>query len=245
MSRGGNHLTTAGPGSPLGALGVLARTPLHMRGTADVDTVTLELDTDSFLETCEDQFVIVHALLRYMAGWVVTVNRREGMLGPPSGDGSGPRRLLGGDLDLVERIFYLRRFPSFADASINALSQLARGLTEVHFEAGVPLWVKDDPSPYALLVVDGEIDCSGPEGGPRFRALPGWGLGHMEALAEVPRWYDAVTASRVVALHGTMEGLIDVFEDNTEMAMGFLALLARGILTYLDRRGPEAVPYPA
>jgi CRP-like cAMP-binding protein len=107
------------------------------------------------------------------------------------------------------------------------------------------LWRAGDPSPYALLVVEGEIDCRPPTGGPGFRACPGWGVGHMESLGELPRWYDAVTATRVIALHGPMEGLVDVFEDNTEMAMGFLSLLARGILSYMERTGRDGVPAPA
>ncbi len=244
VSRGDLELQSVGPGTPLGALGVLAGTPLGMLGVAQSDTVTLELESEAFLETCEDHFVIVHALLRYMARWVVEIERREGTQGPPPGGSGAPRRLLGGELDLVERIFHLRQFPVFAGASINSLAELSRGLTEVHFGAGVPLWKAGDPSPYALLVASGDIACTAPAGGPSFLATAGWGLGHMEALAEQPHWYSAVTATPVVALHGTMEGLIDVFEDNTEMAMSFLSLLARGILSYMERRGPDSVPQP-
>lgn len=244
VMRGAFEVAHAGAGTPLGALGVLARVPLGLRGTAETDTMTLELESETFLEVCDDHFVIVHALLRYMAQWVTEIERREGPQGPPPGGCQPPRRLLGGDLDIVERIFYLRQFPVFSGASINSLAELSRGLTEVRFDAGVPLWAAGDASPYALLVVAGEIQAEAPGGGPRFRACPGWGIGHMEALAEQPRWYSAVTATPLVALHGSMEGLIDVFEDNTEMAMGFLSLLARGILSYLDRRGRDAVASP-
>jgi CRP-like cAMP-binding protein len=245
MTRGDLEVSSAGPGTPVGSLGVLARMPLGLRGVAAEDSLTLELESDAFLETCEDHFVIVHSLLRYMARWAVEIERSEGPHGPPPGGCQPPRRLLGGDLDLVERIFYLRQFAIFSEASINALAELARGLTEVSFGADIPLWHAGDASPYALLVVEGEIDCHPPSGGPRFRACPGWGVGHLEALGELPRWYDAVTATPVIALHGPMEGLVDVFEDNTEMAMSFLSLLARGILTYMERKGRDAVPAPA
>ncbi len=244
VSRGDFELTNAGPGTPLGALGVIARIPLGLRGVAEADTLALELDSETFLEACDDHFVIVHGLLRYMARWVVEIETRAGPAAPPPGACRPPTRMLGGDLDIVERIFYLRQFSAFAEASINALAELSRGLTEVRFDAGVPLWTAGDPSPYALLVVDGEVACQAPEHGPRFRTCAGWGIGHMEALAEQRRWFSATTATPVVALHGSIEGLIDVFEDNTEMAMGFLSLLARGILSYMDRRGREAVPSP-
>lgn len=244
ITRGDFEVAISGPGTPTGALGVLARVPLGLRGVAEADTLTLELESETFLEACEDHFAIVHGLLRYMARWVVEIEQREGPQGPPPGACRPASRMLGGDLDIVERIFYLRQFSAFAEASINALAELSRGLTEVRFDAGIPLWKAGDPSPYALLVVDGEVECAAPDQGPRFRTCAGWGLGHMEALAEQRRWFSATTATPVVALHGPMEGLIDVFEDNTEMAMSFLSLMARGILSYLDRRGRDAVPSP-
>ena len=109
----------------------------------------------------------------------------------------------------------------------------------------MPLWSAGDAGPYALLIVEGAVECSVPGNGPRFLAGAGWGLGTMESLGELSRWHDATTASPVVALHGAMEGLIDVFEDNVEMAMSFLSLLARGILSYIERRGGAGVPPPA
>lgn len=244
VSRGEVEIISAGPGTPLGALGVLARVPLGLRGVALVDTMTLELENETFLEVCDEHFVILHALLRYMASWVTEIEQREGPQGPPRDGYRPPPRLLGGDLDIVERIFYLRQFAVFSGSSINTLVELSRGLTEVRFETGVPLWSAGDASPYALMIVDGEVRCEAPGNGPRFVALPGWGLGHMEALAQRPRWYSAAAATPIVALHGSIESLIDVFEDNTEMAMSFLSLLARGILSYLDRRGLDAVPSP-
>ncbi len=245
LTRGGAEVTIAGPGTPLGALAVLARAPMALRGTAELDTITLEIDSEALLEVCDDHFSVVHSLLRYVARWIVQIERGEGPQGPPPPDGRPARRLVEGELDLVERIFYLRRLPVFAQASINALAELSRGLTEVRFGDAVPLWSAGDASPYAILIVEGAVDCAVPGAGPRFRAGPGWGLGTMESIAELPRWHDATTVGPVVALHGAMEGLIDVFEDSVEMAMGFLALLARGILSHVERRGADGVPPPA
>ncbi|HET7291465.1 MAG TPA: cyclic nucleotide-binding domain-containing protein [Vicinamibacteria bacterium] len=244
LARGGHEISRAGPGTPLGALAVLARMPMAVQGTAETDTVTLEIDSDTLLEVCDDHFSVVHNLLRYIARWIVEIEKREGPQGPPVRHYRPVRRLVEGELDLVERIFYLRQFPVFSAASINALAELSRGLTEVRFGPGVPLWSAGDAGPYGLLVVEGTVDCSVP-GGPGFAAGQGWALGIMESIAEIPRWHDATTASPVVALHGATEGLIDVFEDSVEMAMNFLSLLARGILAHIERRGPAAVPQPA
>jgi hypothetical protein len=59
---------------------------------------------------------------------------------------------------------------------------------------------------------------------------PGTPLGSIEATAEVPRWYDAVTRTQVTALNGPNDGLIDVFEDNFGMAMDYTALMARWLM---------------
>src|SRR5262245_11517177 len=244
VTRGDELIMVADPGTPIGALAVLARVPMAMRAVAETDAVTLEIDSEALLEVCDDHFSVVHNLLRYIARWIVGIERGEGPQGPTATDCCLPARLAEGDLDLVERIFYLRQFRVFSTASINALAELSRGLTEVRFGSGVPLWSAGDAAPYALLVVEGSVECTVPGDGPRFVSGSGWGLGVMEAIGELPRWHDAVTASPVIALHGAMEGLIDVFEDNTEMAMSFLSLLARGILSYAERRGPAGVPPP-
>jgi CRP-like cAMP-binding protein len=245
LARGDSVVSVAGPGTPTGALAVLARMPMALRGTAEVDTLSLEIESEALLEVCDDHFSVVHALLKYVARWIVDIERREGPQGPPPARDAARQRLADGELDLVERIFYLRRFPVFSEASINALAELSRSLTEVRFGPAVPLWSSGDAAPYALLVVDGAVDCAIPGADVRFQAGAGWGLGTMESIAELPRWHDAATAGPVIALHGAMEGLIDIFEDNAEMAMSFLALLSRGLLSYVERRGPEGVPAPA
>jgi hypothetical protein len=55
-------------------------------------------------------------------------------------------------------------------------------------------------------------------------------------MAERPRWYTATTLTRATALQGSIEGLIDVFEDNFEMAMDYLAAMARDQTHLLELR---------
>ena len=69
----------------------------------------------------------------------------------------------------------------------------------------------------------------------RLRRQPGHALGSLDAVAEVPRWFDAVTETPVVALQANLQYLIDVFEDNFAMAMDYLAVQARWLLQILDR----------
>jgi CRP-like cAMP-binding protein len=80
------------------------------------------------------------------------------------------------------------------------------------------------------------------ESGVAFRAGPGTPLGASEMMAELPRWYDATAETPVAALQGSTEALLDVFEDNYEMARDYLALWARAVLgiieANLDAEGP-------
>ncbi len=236
-SRNGAAIAGGVPGTPLGALPVLARDAHGYQGVAETDTYALELDSDALLEVCEDHFVIVHQILRYLSQWVVEVEQH---LGSPRRPIALPfTRLASGELDLVERIFFLRQITPFARSSINALAELSRGLTEVQFRPSVPLWAEGDPAHYVLLIVEGEVGCVSARYGHSFQAGPGQAVAAMEAVAEVPHWFAATTLTPVTALHGTVESLIDVFEDNFEMAMDYAALLARGLLSFLEKAGPD------
>jgi hypothetical protein len=61
-------------------------------------------------------------------------------------------------------------------------------------------------------------------------------------MAERPRWFTASTETKVTALQGNIEGLIDVFEDNFEMAMDYLAVMARAQIRLLELHGSPTGP---
>jgi hypothetical protein len=92
------------------------------------------------------------------------------------------------------------------------------------------------------LILSGQVSAVSETHGLRFRPGPGYPLGSLESLSELPRWYSAVTETKVVALQGNSEALVDVFEDNFEMAMDYLAIVARGVLRI--RRGEGQGPLP-
>jgi hypothetical protein len=62
-------------------------------------------------------------------------------------------------------------------------------------------------------------------------------LGVLEGLAGRAHFFEAVTRTRVVVLQGHVEALLDVFEDNPEMAGDYLAVMSRWLL-----RAPERDP---
>ena len=53
-------------------------------------------------------------------------------------------------------------------------------------------------------------------------------------MAGVTRWYDAVCQTPVVALSGDVEILFDLFEDNPDVALAFLAQIAGVHLNALE-----------
>lgn len=232
MSRRGLRLGHANPGAAVGGLGVLTRDSDGIDALAEQDTLVLEVDADDVFEIMEDRFAILHHILREVSGEIVRLVKRL----PP---GSTPpfarsqEQGLPRDLDLVERILFLRQAPVFSKASINALAELSRGLSEVSFDPGVTLWREGEASGAILLLLSGRIRCT-TGSGLDFPAGPGVPLGAIDSVAELPRWFHALTETRVVALHADREGLIDVFEDNTDMAFEYLAVLAKSLLDMLE-----------
>jgi len=229
LSRQGRPVGRAGPGAGVGGLGLLARDEHGVNAVAETDTVTIAFDADSLLETFEDRFAIFHHVLRELCRRVVHRLQRE----RPAieGDGHQQRAPMASEepLDLVERIVLLRRSAPFTHSSLSALAELARGLHEVSYAPGELLWRRGEPWNGALLLLaDGVVDCTGDVY--RQQARRGVPLGSVEALAEEPRWYDAVAATPVLALRGHSSEMLDVLEDNVDMGLDLLASVARGLL---------------
>jgi hypothetical protein len=61
----------------------------------------------------------------------------------------------------------------------------------------------------------------------------------LEALAGERRWHDAVAETAGVLIELDVEDLIDMFEDNVDIALDYLAWLSRGTLELIESRlGP-------
>ncbi len=237
VSRGGRVLSRCGPGAGLGGLGVLAREPSRLDAVAESHVLSLELEPDAVQEIFEDHFNLYSHVLRetsrQLLDLLLAYPHAARELPTPRWPELGPR-----DLDLVERILLLRTVQVFRRASVNALAELSRGLTEIHFEPGMEIWRAGEPSGFLLLIVSGSMDCQFEAGG-GFSAGPGTPLGAIESIAERPRWFRAATQTPLVCLHGSVEGLRDVLEDNAEMAGDYLAVIASAALRILDGRFAE------
>jgi CRP-like cAMP-binding protein len=234
VARRGVRLGRMGPGDSVGGLEFLARDARGVDARAQGSVFALELEADALVEVFEDSFAVVHHILREVCGRVIDGVIRQphvtGLLRVPLAYTPQP------PLDFVERIRFLRQIAVFSRSSINALSELSRAMNEVRFDAGTELWRAGEPAHSVFLVVDGRVDCFIPSSNSRFDGLPGDPLGALDAMAETLRWYDATTATPVVALYGNTEGLLDVFEDNTEMALDYLAVMSGLMLQLVEAR---------
>lgn len=238
-SRRDRALRPCGPGAGLGGLSLLARDPEGIEAIAAADTLALEVDSDDFAEVLEDHFAILHHLLQWICGQMIDLLAPERLgdviaheIPPPAS----------GNLDLVERILFLKQFEVFRRASVNALAELSRGMTEVAFPAGTVLWQVGEPAGGLLLLLNGRVRGSRECCDASFTVGPGSPLGALEAVAERPRWFDAVAETDVTALHGSAEGVFDVFEDNPGMGIDYLAVMGQSVRRLLDVRLERAEP---
>ena len=240
--RRGRFVGRVGPGGGFGGLVLFARDREGVEAVAETDSRVLELDGEAMLDIFEDRFRVLHHVMRGTCRQLLDLVIRSKT--PPFQGPSpiAPVRDTWKDLDLVERIFFLRSIPAFKRSSINALAELSRNTTQVRFQAGTVLWKAGEPGLTTYLLIDGTVSGLVAESGVSFRTGAGTPLGAAEMMAELPRWYDLQAETPVVALQGSSEALLDVFEDNNEMALDYLALWARAVLglieANLDSEGP-------
>jgi CRP-like cAMP-binding protein len=246
LLRGGVPVAHALRGAELGGLEMVARSPAQFTAVAETEALVLELTAEANAEMLDDHFGIYHAVLRQTCREIIEYHRRlpkeaSAVMPPPLPVGTLPER----ELDLVERIFFLRQAPPFARSSINALAELSRAITEVRFEPGTVLWSEGFSARGIFLVVSGLVKAASPRFGFEMMVGAGGPLGIVEAFAQMPRWYEATVIEPTVVLTGDVETFVDVLEDNFEMAMDYLAVIARWMLTLSQLRvaheGPESL----
>ncbi len=239
LDGGGYGQHVVGPGESLGYLSMLARDSRGLAAEAEVDTTTLVIDAEDFYDLLEDHFTLFNHVVTQLAEFMLRQRERieDGTyLAPGEGLLECPER----ELDLVERLLFLRQGAVLNQASMDSLIEIARAMTEVRLPADEVLWRPGDPSGFLYILVDGSVTCEVKETGHTFRCGPGYPLGNLESLAGRPRWYRARTERPIVALQGQSNQFLDLLEDHFEMARGFLSTMAAGILRVVEDRHRRA-----
>lgn len=229
VAYGGLKVAEMSHGDALGWLTYLARDSRGLMAQAKTDVRTLEIDAEAMMEVLEDRFSLTYGFLKGLcrrllaalveSPWAFQSLRSLELPAPPRAE-----------MDFVERLGFLRQARLFQHTSINSLAELSRSLNEVRFDAGTEIWHRGDVSGSYFLVIEGAVTCRAVERAIDFGFGPGAPLGALESLAEMPRFYDATTKTPIWALHGSTEALLDVFEDNFEMATEFLSVTAADII---------------
>jgi CRP-like cAMP-binding protein len=152
-------------------------------------------------------------------------------------------------MGLVERLLLLR-MPGgpFERSSVDALAEVAQLARYRSIEAGTTLWKEGDRAGEACLIVNGTISCISSRGNERihFRAHAGGAIGALESIAGQPRWHDAVAETHVDVLEHDVDDVIDVFEDNVEMAIDYLTWVSTEALNLIETTfgpGPELLNF--
>lgn len=220
---GGTH--RLGEHDVLGGLAALTHDDRGEDAVAVEETLTLQLGRDEMEEVFEDSFPIFLAMLRVMTRAIVEIRKARG---PSAGYGQADLPSETGaaeDPGLVERILLLRKTMNFGDTRIEALADIARDAAMEHFEAGHVIWNEGEAAGYSLVVARGAVSCE-TSNQQRFEFGPLSVVGGLDSLADQPRWYGLTAKTSVHALRIDTQSLLDVVEDNMEMATDMLRVFA-------------------
>jgi CRP-like cAMP-binding protein len=248
VSRRGQILGEVGPGAAVGMGGILSRDALGLGAVATTDVLALELDREILVDIFEDQFpFLLEAITETSRGHLAFIRRMRQV--PDRLAAIRRERFVFERLDLVERILFLK-MPGgpFEHSSVDALGEIAQRARYRSIEPGTTLWNEGDRADEAVIVVRGTIACSSSmdDGPVRFRAESGTVIGSLESIARQPRWHNAVAETHAEVLEHDVDDLIDVFEDNVEMAMDFLAWASSDALNLIETTlgpGPELLDF--
>jgi hypothetical protein len=201
----------------------------------------LEFQAEVMEEIFEDHFSVLLGTIRLVVQRLIEENK---VTPPPPyvpPDVSFDSLIGDSELGIVERIFLVRRMRAFSEANVNSLATLARKMVEVRPPSGEVLWRAGERAEHSYFVVKGMLDLSWNDGQSVQHIGPGYVVGGAESLASLPRWNDLVTAEPAILLRGTRDGLIDLFEDDYELGLKFLSMLATLVVTMWDRKAEEGI----
>jgi CRP-like cAMP-binding protein len=232
--------TIRGPGG-VGFLAYLARQAGGTSAVAESFVEALEVNGDAMDEVLEDHFTVLLGHVRWVAERLIAEDKvnQPGPYVPP---GVPFDKMIGErELGIVERIFLLRRMRAFTTANVNSLATLARKMVELRLPAGHVLWREGDRAEHNYFIVKGMLSLRWGDGQYSQQIGPGYVVGGAESLVDLPRWNELTTDEPVVLLRGTREGLIDLFEDDHDLALKFLSMLATFLVNRWDQKAEEGI----
>jgi CRP-like cAMP-binding protein len=213
-------------GAVVGLLTLLAGSVRAPVARSRLGVLTLEIEASELFDYLESRFELAERLLAGMCRRLLDLGVVGGL--PPRHE-RGLEVRSGADLDLLERSLHLRRSLRFGDAHADTLIEASERLVEESLPAGTALWDLGDRADDLVIVAGGEVVASSEEGE---ETVSGEGtlLGHLEALAGVPRRSRVVTRTPVVLLRLSTEYTLDLLEDHFGIALDAIHALAARLL---------------
>jgi CRP-like cAMP-binding protein len=225
VSRRGKPMAVVPRGRGVGFTSLLARDPTGVQAVAEVDTLAVEIPADVMFDAYEQDFAFVRNVLRLQATGLMA--RREGLPAspdhPPAVDVGTWRD---GEPTLVERVIEMCRVPLFANASLDAAIEILRHGAEIRCPPGEVLWRTGEASTFSLRVDHGRVRCTN-AAGRSVEIGASYMIGVMDCLSGEPRSYEARCEAPLIGYRGNFETLLAVLEAHFDLAMEFLAVLAR------------------
>jgi CRP-like cAMP-binding protein len=204
-------------GSAIGLVPALARTDAPRSAHALERLRVARIPTERLFELIEDSFDLVHALLAALGRSLHDGGRCALGKGPMGG--ALPR-----DIDFTERLVRLRMIPPFSRAPVRALARIAQNSEPVRWTRGACLWERGSEAKSAIAILSGEVQ----DGDVTLGA--GHTAGLVTAFAGVTRSTAAYASAPLDALEIDIETLMDVIEDEDDLAFELLRVCARELL---------------
>ena len=220
----------------VGILGMLAELRSHRTVITDRRSRLLTLDRDPLLDVMEEDFAVLDHVLRIISTRIIETWSRLGRdyHAPERPRPVPPHLQVNRPLDLVERVLAVRQVPAFGRSSLDSVARYARLLEQERLPAGATLWSEGDPCRTYIHLVQGEVAGArvGSAGGLRYGPPTMPGLFGVLSGRE-SRWYSARATTDVLVLRADREVLLDLLEDDFEMAAFCLKLSARRLVRIL------------
>jgi CRP-like cAMP-binding protein len=200
-----------------GALEVAAGRSARMPTIARSRTRTLELAASDYLEILEDNFGLLHAVIRDLAARVLLL-------------GIEPRphaTIPSGTFGFVERMIVLRQLLPFVAGRLEPLAILAHAAVERRWPSGTLVRSDHDAT---LVVLEGSLRCGNKVIG------VGHAVGALEVLAGVPNVATLEAITPIRALEIPAAAILDVLEDHTDFALAIMQALARAVVDDESRK---------
>lgn len=223
--REAQHATTQ---QVVGWLTLMARDPNGMDAVAEGDALVLELPAEMLELAIEEDFAIVRNMMRLGAGQLVEARGQlpiQPDKAPPFSLGTPRAR----PRTLAERLIEMRSVPIFARCNIEALIALVRANRELRAEPGQVFWKIGEQAPFWIVIEYGHVRCTN-AAGESVDVGSGFVLGIMDAIAQLPRSYEARAHSEILGHRIDLDAYLGVLETHFELARDFVAFLAISVL---------------